>query len=72
MLPWARLATTTVCSVIAAAPTMWFANSTTLPRPMVLACAAGLYAATYLALCYGTGRYPLRAAPAPVLQDASL
>jgi O-antigen/teichoic acid export membrane protein len=72
VLPWARLVTTAVCSVISAAPTMWFANSTTLPRPLVLACAAGLYAATYAALCYGVGRFPLRAAPAPVLQDVSL
>ena len=72
VLPWARLTTTAVCSVIAAVPTMWFANSTALPRPLVLACAVGLYAATYVVLCYGLGRFPLRAAPAPVLQDVSL
>ena len=72
VLPWTRLATTAVCGLIAAAPTMWFANSSTLPRPLVLACAAGIYAATYLALCYGPGRHPLRDAPAPVLQDVSL
>ena len=71
LLPWARLATTTACALVAAAPTMWFAKSTTLPGPVVLACAACIYAATYAALHYALGRYPLRALPAPFLQDAS-
>jgi O-antigen/teichoic acid export membrane protein len=71
VLPWVRLATTATYAVIAAAPTFWFAHATSLPRPLVLACAATIYGATYTVLCYGLSRAPVSAVPVPALQDIS-
>jgi O-antigen/teichoic acid export membrane protein len=72
VLPWRHLATTAAYAAIAAAPTFWFAQATSLPRPLVLVCAATIFGATYAALCYGLSRVPERAAPVPVLPDVAL
>jgi hypothetical protein len=53
--------------VVASAPTFWFAQVASLPRPLVLIAAAGIYGATYTALCYAFSRTPAHVAPA--LQD---
>jgi O-antigen/teichoic acid export membrane protein len=72
VLPWRHLATTAAYAAIAAAPTFWFAQATSLPRPLVLVCAATIFGATYAALCYGLSRVPVRAVPVPALPDVSL
>jgi hypothetical protein len=54
---------------MASAPTFWFAHVASLPRPLVLVAAAGIYGATYAALCYGFSRTPTLVAPA--LQDVA-
>jgi len=64
VMPWTRLAITGLCAAIAALPTFWFAHATSLPRPLVLMGAAGIYGATYAALCYGLSRTPVHVAPA--------
>ena len=68
VLPWKHLATTALYSAVAAAPAFWFARAASLPRPLVLLCAAAIYGATYAALCYGLSKAPVSAAPVPALQ----
>jgi O-antigen/teichoic acid export membrane protein len=70
-LPWKRLTTTVVYALLAAVPTLWFSQAASLPRLLVLLCAAGLYGATYIVLCYGLGRGPISATPVPALGDVS-
>jgi O-antigen/teichoic acid export membrane protein len=69
VMPWTRLAVTALYAVIAAVPTFWFAQATSLPRVLVLLGAAVMYAATYAALCYGLSRTPVRVTP--TLQDVA-
>jgi O-antigen/teichoic acid export membrane protein len=69
VLPWTGLAVTGGCAVIAALPTFWFARAASLPRPLVLIAAAGIYGAIYAALCYAFSRTPAHVAPA--LQDGA-
>jgi O-antigen/teichoic acid export membrane protein len=70
-LPWRRLATTAAYALLAAVPTFWFAQAASLPRLLILVCAAALYGATYIVLCYGLGRGPMSATPVPALGDVS-
>jgi O-antigen/teichoic acid export membrane protein len=53
-LPWRRLAGITLCAVLAAVPALVITLRVALPPLAVLACACVAYAATYLALSYGS------------------
>jgi O-antigen/teichoic acid export membrane protein len=73
ILPWRHLATTALCALVAVAPAMWFARTSSISRLSVLLVAFVIYAATYAALCFRLARevVGIPPAPAPALQNAT-
>lgn len=57
ILPWAHLAGIAVCAVVAAGPAYWLSRTSTLPRPVVLVAAGGLYWVVYAVIAYAAFRW---------------
>ncbi len=70
VMPWPRLAATASHAAVAALPTYLFAYASSLPRPVVVACATAIYGVTYAALSYGFSGSSTSAAAAKALQGA--
>jgi O-antigen/teichoic acid export membrane protein len=70
VLPWRALAGIALCAIAAVPPAYWFSRSSTLPRPLVLVLAGGLYWLVYVAIAYVGIRWRRRT-PALVRVTAS-